>query len=411
MEPDVSFRHALNINMYNRLSITERTLAHVLVKALIFALMFIVLNIWISSSFLHCEEEGNDARTVLEEVMKGDALCGQKRLWESLTHYKKALAIKPSAELYLKIGMVYTNSSYPSREMAEEFVIQAITSNKEYAPAYKALGEIYVEKRQSELAKDAFGKAEALFLKNENKPEAVLCKRCKRMADYIVAADNLLYKDASNIIPSPWENLYRYEFTDKNFLRLYPLYKAQCLSYYTSAAEHTFFKFPQALYKLGVVLVTCNRYSDAVKEYKAALSLRPAYKDALYALATTPYKAYKQHVNAEALLKEVILIDPEWYIAHFQLATELKNKNPSQAAEEFYKAGTLYLKKSKAGGKLEMAKKCLYEIKHLCGESSPAYKKLKHEIHERNLYSIGQLSKITIEEDIELPPEMIKITE
>src|SRR3990167_6742685 len=102
--------------MYNRLSITERTLVHVLVKALIFALMFIVLNIWISSSLLLCEEEGNDARTVLEEVMKGDALCGQKRLWESLTHYKKALAIKPSAELYLKIGMVYMNSSYPSRD-------------------------------------------------------------------------------------------------------------------------------------------------------------------------------------------------------------------------------------------------------------------------------------------------------
>lgn len=411
MGPDGSFRHALNINMYNRLSITKRTLAHVLVKALIFTLVFIVLNIWISSSLLFCEEEGNDARTILEEIMKGDALCGQKRLWESLTHYKKALAIKPSAELYLKIGMVYMNSSSPSRGMAEEFIIQAITSNKEYAPAYKALGEIYVEKRQPELAKDAFGKAQALFLKNENKPEAILCKRCKRMTDYIMAADNLLYKDASDIIPLSMENLYRYEVKDKNLLRLYPLFRTQCLSYYTSAAEHTFFKFPQALYKLGIALVTCERYSDAVKEYKAALSLRPEYKDALYALATTPHKEYKKHVSAETLLREVILIDPEWYIAHFQLATELKNSNPSQAAEEFYKAGTLYLKKSKAGGELTVAKKCLYEIKHLCGESSPAYKKLKHETSQRNLSSIGQLSNTTIEEDIGLPPGMIKIPE
>lgn len=229
------------------------------------------------------------------------------------------------------------------------------------------------------------------------------------MTDYVMMGDKLLYKDESNIIAldsmEAWEGLHYYEFVDKHTLRLFPQPRIRCLSYYMLAAEHTFFKFPQALYKLGVALAACGRYSDAVKEYKAALSLRPEYKDALYAFATTAHKAYKQHGNAEALLREVILINPEWPTAHFQLAIELKDGDPSKAAEEFYKAGALYLEKSKAGEELEMVKKCLYEIKLLSGKSSPAYKKLKYKAYQKKLSPIGQQQRITTEKNIELQPK------
>lgn len=213
------------------------------------------------------------------------------------------------------------------------------------------------------------------------------------MTDYILIADKLLYEKEPDITSldsiESWEDLYDYEFVGKHTLRLSPQPLTLCFSYYMFAAEHTFFKFPQALYKLGAALAAYNRHGDAVKEFKAALRLRPEYKDALYGLATTLPKASKQHGNAEALLREIILISPEWPTAHFQLAKELKNRDPSQAMEEFYKAGILSLETNKTDRELQMAEQCLYEIKLLSGKSSSTYRKLKYEIHRRHLTSIG----------------------
>jgi tetratricopeptide (TPR) repeat protein len=331
-------------------------------------------------SRLSCEEGNLGAFS--EEITKGEALYAQGRLWDSLTCYKRALAIKPDAGLYFKIGQIYMNLG--ETPLAEEFFLQTIGLDKEYATAYKALGELYVERGQEGLAREAFEKAEVLFSKNGATQEAVLCKRCKEVVGAFIIGQRLQSEKR------PEEGLHYYEF----------------------AAEHTFFKYPQALYKLGKALADCGHRAEAVREYKAALSLRPEYKEALYELALT-YKALGRYRETESLLREVIQINPRWPIGHIELAKCLEHKNRSEATEEFYKAGILFLeeaevKKGVSGyfivgnlferigdlitdkAKFANATLCLKEIKRLHGKSSTFYKKLHRSIYQNKLKSIGQ---------------------
>lgn len=393
------------------LSVTKKGLTNTKARTIILSLIFVVLT---PQSCLHSKEETNDIRTAAEEVKKGDALYSQRRLWDSLTHYKRALIIKPDADLYFKIGMVYMNLSQTLQQ--EEFFLQAIVLNKEHASAYKALGETYVERHKADQAKESLRKAQLLFTNNGDTKEATLCKRFRESVNYIIVADELQGNDDT---------------------------VEEGLHYYEIAAEHTFFKSPEVLYKLGVALSACRRYEEAITKLEAALYLRPECKDARYILALI-YKQEGQYEKAEAILREVILMDPQWPEAHRELAKCLKTRDPSEAEKELYKAGTLFIMCKKVsstvtvyyGGKgrefkeepftpqkrreiymmlqsyFESKKEgetifqydifhrgpredaeihfCLDEIKHLRGKSSALYNGLKRCIYQETLGKIGE---------------------
>lgn len=297
--------------------------------------LLITLGLNLSSSYLLCEEESGNIRAASEEVIKGDALYGQTRLRDSLAHYKRALINKPSADVYFKIGMVYMNLS--KTLLAEEFFLQAIGLNNEYAPAYKALGEIYVERLEAGQAKEAFDKAQTLFSKAGDMPEAILCKRCEKAVDYIVTADKLQRETSEEkeellkVLPA---DAYK-RFIETLFQKSQDIDKEpqKILYYYELAAEQTYFKYPQALCKLGIALTECGRYEEAVKEFKAVLSLRPEYMGARYLLALV-YEKDGHYRKAEATLMEVVVTDPRWPYAYKGLARCYMSKGRFETSEK-----------------------------------------------------------------------------
>lgn len=314
------------------ISVTKKGLAYKKVRTIILSIVFVMLT---PPSYLHCEEGSNDIRVASEEVTKGDALYGQRRLRDSLAHYKRALINKPSADVYFKIGMVYMNLS--KTLLAEEFFLQAIGLNNEYAHAYKALGEIYVERLEAGQAREAFDKAQTLFSKAGDMPEAILCKWCEKTVDYIVTADRLLRETSEEK-----KELLKIPQTDaqKKFIEtLFQKYQddsdkgpQKIFYYYELAAKQTYFKYPQVLCKLGTALTEYGRHAEAIKEFKTALSLRPEYRDALYFLALA-YEKDGHYGEAEATLMEVLIIDPRCPYAYKELARCYINKGQSETSE------------------------------------------------------------------------------
>lgn len=297
--------------------------------------LLITLGLNLSSSYLLCEEESGNIRAASEEVTKGDALYGQTRLRDSLAHYKKALIIKPSADVYSKIGMVYMNLS--KTLLAEEFFLQAIRLNNESAPAYKALGEIYVERLEAEQSREAFDKAQTLFSKAGDMQEAILCKRCEKAVDYIVTASKLqreTSEEKKKLLEISQANPDNKEFLEILFQKSQDIGKEpqKILYYYKLAAEQTYFKYPQALCKLGIALAEYGRYAEAVKEFKAVLSLRPEYREARYLLALV-YEKGGQYRKAEATLMEILTTDPRWPYAYKELARCYMNKGQAETSE------------------------------------------------------------------------------
>ena len=309
------------------ISVTKKGLAYKKVRTIILSIVFVMLT---PQSYLHCEEGAAS-----EEVMKGDALYGQTRLRDSLAHYKKALIIKPSADVYFKIGMVYMNLS--KTLLAEEFFLQAIRLDNEYAPAYKALGEIYVERLEAGRAREAFDKAQTLFSKVGDMPEAVLCKWCEKAVDYIVTADRLqrvTSEEKKELLGVSQAEAYR-KFIETLFQKSQDdsdKGPQKILYYYNLAAEQTYFKYPQALCKLGIALAEYGRYEEAIKEFKASLSLRPGYRDARYFLALA-YEKDGYYRKAEATLMEVLITDSRWPYAYRGLARCYINKNQPETSE------------------------------------------------------------------------------
>lgn len=308
------------------ISVTKKGLAYKRVRTIILSVVFVMLT---PPSYLHCEEGAAS-----EEVMKGDALYSQTRLRDSLAHYKKALIIKPSADVYYKIGMVYMNLS--KTLLAEEFFLQAIRLDNEYAPAYKALGETYVERSEAGQAKEAFDKAQTLFSEAGDMQEAILCKWCEKAVDCIVTADKLQRETSEKkeelLKVSPADAYKR--FIETLFQKSQDISKEtqKILYYYNLAAEQTYFKYPQALCKLGTALAECGRYEEAIKEFKASLFLRPGYRDARYLLALA-YEKDGRYRKAEATLMEVVATDPRWPYAYKELARCYINKGQSETSE------------------------------------------------------------------------------
>ena len=378
------------------ISVTKKGLAYKRVRTIILSIVFVMLA---PPSYLRCEEGGSDVRAASEEVMKGDALYGQTRLQDSLAHYKRALIIKPSADVYFKIGMVYMNLSKPL--LAEEFFLQAIGLNNEYAPAYKALGEIYVERSEAGQAREAFVKAQSLFSKAGDMSEAILCKRCEKAVDYIVTADKLQLEtseEKKELLKVSQADAYK-RFIETLFQKSQDIgmEPQKILYYYELVAEQTYFKYPQALCKLGTALTECGRYEEAIKKFKAALSLRPEYRDARYFLALA-YEKDGYYKKAEATLMEVVVTDPRWPYAYKEFARCYMSKGRfgTSAGENFYKAGLLFLEEkdllSPVGKErsIEEATICLKEIGHLSqGKSSVLYKGLKRKIDQEKLCKIG----------------------
>jgi len=296
--------------------------------------LIITLGLNLSSSYLLCEEESGNIRAASEEVIKGDALYGQRRLRDSLAHYKRALIIKPSADVYFKMGMVYMNLS--KTFLAEEFFLQAIRLDNESAPAYKALGEIYVERSEAGQAREAFGKAQTLFSKAGDMPEAILCKWCETTVDYIVTADRLLREtseEKKKLLEISQADAYK-RFIETLFQKYQDIDKEpqKIFYYYELAAKQTYFKYPQVLCKLGTALTEYGRHAEAIKEFKAALSLRPEYREARYLLALA-YEKDGHYGEAEATLMEVLITDPRCPYAYKELARCYLNKGQSETSE------------------------------------------------------------------------------
>jgi len=332
------------------LNMAERSMTRLMAKVIVFAIVVAMLG---PSCRLYCEEKSNATKSAAEEIRKGDVLYNQGRLWDSLTHYKEALLIEPGADLYYKVGMIYKNQNMA---LGEEFFLQAIRLNEEYAPAYKALGEMYLAWGDAGLASEAFCNAQQLFAKGGNLAEAALCKNCEESITHFIAGMNL----QNNRNPQ------------------------QALYHYGLAAEATSFKSPQVLYRMGTAFSECGRFVEAIKEYEKALSLMPEDRDTRYNLALA-YKMREDYKKARDLLKEVILVDPQWPYAHKELgrcymyeAQVYKVKESPEAEAELYEAGVLFLKERN----ISEADACLEEIKHLCGKSSASYKKLSRKINE-----------------------------
>ena len=318
--------------MQRMLHMTKKGLAYKKVRTIILSIVFVMLA---PPSYLHCEEGSNDIGVASEEAMKGDALYGQKRLRDSLAHYKRALIIKPSADVYFKIGMVYMNLS--KTLLAEEFFLQAIGLNNEYAPAYKALGEIYVERSEARQAREAFNKAQALFSKAGDMPEAILCKRCEEAVDYIVTASKLqreASKEKKELLEISQADAYK-RFIETLFQKSQDIgmEPQKILHYYEFAAEQTYFKYPQALCKLGIALAEYGHYEEAIKKFKAVLSLRPEYRDARYFLALA-YEKDGHYRKAEATLMEVVVTDPRWPYVYKGFARCYMSKGRFETSEK-----------------------------------------------------------------------------
>lgn len=308
------------------ISVTKKGLAYKKVRTIILSIVFVMLT---PQPYLHCEEGAAS-----EEVTKGDALYGQTRLRDSLAHYKRALINKPSADVYFKIGMVYMNLS--KTLLAEEFFLQAIGLNNEYAPAYKALGEIYVERLEAGQAQKAFSKAQELFSKAGDLPEAILCKWCEKAVDYIGTAGRLqreTLEEKKELLKMAQTDADK-KFIETLFRKFQDVSKEpqKILYSYELAAKQTYFKYPQALCKLGTALTECGRYAEAIKEFKTALSLRPEYRDARYFLALA-YEKDGQYRKAEATLMEVLITDPRCPYAYKELARCYINKDPFETSE------------------------------------------------------------------------------
>jgi tetratricopeptide (TPR) repeat protein len=106
-----------------------------------------------------------DAQT---QIVLGDALMkvSPPRGGEAVTAYEKAAKLEPTDGLgFYKAGMVFFRSK--NNAVAEENLVKATTADPTFAPAYKELGELYYQTKQSAKAVTAIEN----YMKNIENPE------------------------------------------------------------------------------------------------------------------------------------------------------------------------------------------------------------------------------------------------
>jgi tetratricopeptide (TPR) repeat protein len=107
-----------------------------------------------------------DAQT---HIVLGDALMkvSPPRGGEAVSAYEKAAKLDPTDGIgFYKAGMVYFRSR--NNAVAEENLIKATTADPTFAPAYKELGELYYQTKQSAKAVTAWEN----YMKNIENPES-----------------------------------------------------------------------------------------------------------------------------------------------------------------------------------------------------------------------------------------------
>jgi tetratricopeptide (TPR) repeat protein len=101
-----------------------------------------------------------------QHILLGDAFLKQNKGGDAVSSYERAAKLDPSNGLGLyKAGLVFFRSK--NIPVAEENLIKATTVDPTFAPAYKELGELYYQNKQSAKAVAAWEN----YMKNIENPE------------------------------------------------------------------------------------------------------------------------------------------------------------------------------------------------------------------------------------------------
>lgn len=195
----------------------------------------------------------------------GQCLIELKQVREAIAAFEKAVALRPSADIYVVLGQTYLQQG--QHEEAAIAAREAIRLNPSIPEAYYTIGQALMELGELDRAYDAF--QHALGIRSD-------------------------YADAHLGVASV------------EFRRGHPdLALAACRKAIKAQP-----KFPQAFCLIGQILRARGQYEDAYRAFQDALKLKPDYTAAFNYMALN-FRSQKRLEEAEAACRKGLRVDPE----------------------------------------------------------------------------------------------------
>jgi len=226
-----------------------------------------------------------------------DQAARQGELERAIVLYSQAIEVKPSADLWFRVGWIYGRLG--KQQPAEQAFANTLQLDPGYARAHEELGLLYLENRQREKSAEHLNKAVEIdpALWRSHNALGVLADTSQ---DYAAAIRH--YEAALAVDPdSPLLicNLGYSHYLAGNLDRAEQLY-AQALILQPG--------YPAATVKMGLLYARRADYERAVEVMGAAMDKAKAYNDVGY----VAFKNGDLDV-AEALFAEAIRLSPTYY--------------------------------------------------------------------------------------------------